>query len=141
MEVLLSRVANTYWVDNRIRSQRVVPRRTSALPSVGEISTELIGSRSEVRRRGGVIPSWVIFGMIIVAITALCVTVTTRTNVHMRTASSQYSKIRTEVETLRRKNNALEQDIRRLRSDPRTIESAARALNMAHANEIVVAVE
>ena len=137
----MSKVANTRWVDGRIRSQRVVPRTTSTLPSVGEISIELIGSRSEVRRRGGVIPSWVIFGMIIVAITALCVTVTMRTNAQMRTASSQYSKIRTEVETLKRRNDALEQDIRRLRSDPRTIESAARALNMARANEIVVAVE
>ena len=137
----MSRVANTYWVDDRIRSQRVLPRTTSTLPSVGEISIGLIGSRTEVRRRGGVIPSWVIFGMIILAIAALCTTVTMRTQAQMRTASSQYARIKNAVETLRRGNAALERDIHRLRSDPRAIESAARSLNMARANEIIVPVE
>ncbi len=137
----MSRVANTYWVDDRIRSQRVVPRTTSTLPSVGEISIGLIGSRTEVRRRGGVIPSWVIFGMIILAIAALCATVTMRTHAQRRTASSQYVRIKNNVETLRRGNAALEMDIHRLQKDPRAIESAARSLNMARANEIIVPVE
>jgi len=61
----LSKVANTYWVDERIRSQRVLPRRTNtSLASIEQISMEIIGSRTEVRRRGGIIPSWVVFGMI-----------------------------------------------------------------------------
>ena len=137
----MSRVANTYWVDERIRSQRVVPRTTSSLPSVGELSIELIGSRAEVRRRGGVIPSWVVFGMIILAIAAVCATVTRRTQAQMRTSLSQYVRIKNDVETLRRGNAALETDIHRLRSDPRAIESAARSLNMARPNEIIVPVE
>src|SRR5438093_1064394 len=52
----LSRVANTYWVDERISSQRVLPRTPSTLPSVRELSLDLIGTRTDVRRRGGVIP-------------------------------------------------------------------------------------
>ena len=137
----MSRVANTYWVDNRIRSQRVIPRTASTLRSVRELSLDLIGTRTEVRRRGGVIPSWVIFGMIIVATFALCVTVTMRTQAQMRTASEQYLKIQHNVDALRRSNAVLARDIQRLQSDPRSIESAARSLNMARANEIIVSVE
>lgn len=137
----MSRVANTYWVDDRIRSQRVAPRTASTLLSVRELSLELIGTRAEVRRRGGVVPSWVIFGMIIFATLALCVTATMRTHAQMRMASEQYTRIQRDVDALRRGNAVLERDIQSLRSDPRAIESAARALNMARANEIIVPVE
>ena len=58
----MSKVANTYWVDERIRAQRVSPR-ASSLASVQQISMDIIGTRTEVRRRGGIIPSWVVFGM------------------------------------------------------------------------------
>jgi cell division protein FtsB len=44
-----------------------------------------------------------------------------------------------DVQQLRESNAVLEQEIRRLNSDPRAIETAARArLNMVRANEIVV---
>ena len=138
----MSRVVGTYWVDHRIRSQHVVPRTASTFPSVRELSLEIIGTRAEVRRRGGVIPSWVIFGILILATFALCVTVTLRTHARMRVASEQYVKIQDDVESLRRGNAALETEIQRLRSDPRAIELAARSrLNMARANEIIVPVE
>ena len=137
----MSRVANTYWVDERISSQRVLPRTASTLPSVRELSLDLIGTRIEVRRRGGIIPSWVIFGMIILATIALCITVTLRTQAQMRTASEQYVRIQHDVDALRRGNAALERDVERLRRDPRAIELAARSLNMARANEIIVPVE
>jgi len=138
----LSRVANTYWVDERIRSQRVAPRVASPFAPVREISLEIIGSRAEVRRRGGIIPSWVIFGMIILATFAVCVTVTMRTRTEMNTASHQYVSIQTNVEELRSGNQALRIEVDQLRNDPRAIESAARSrLNMVRTNEIVVPVE
>lgn len=137
----MSRVANTYWVDERISSQRVDQRTPSTLPSVRELSLDVIGTRAEVRRRGGVIPSWVIFGMIILATGALCVTVSLRSLGQKRAASGQHVKIQHDVDILRRGNAALQRDIQRLRTDPRAIESAARSLNMARANEIIVPVE
>ena len=138
----MSRVANTYWVDNRIRSQRVLPRSASTLPNVRELSIEIIGTRAEVRRRGGIIPSWVILGMIILATLSLCVTVSMRSHGEMSTASAQYIRIQQDVDSLRRDNRALQSEIRRLRNDPKAIESAARSqLNMARANEIIVPVE
>lgn len=135
----MSRVVNSYWIDERIRSQRVTPRAVSSFAPMQGISLEMIGTRAEVRRRGGIIPSWVIFGMIILATFAVCVTVTARTRARMKMASQQYVKMQTAVETLRSNNRSLRKEVEQLRTDPRTIESAARSrLNMVRANEIVV---
>ena len=138
----MSRVINTYWVDERIRAQQVVPRASSPFASVREISRDIIGTPAEVRQRGGVIPAWVIFGMIILATFAICVAVTMRTRTRMAVASQQYVRMQTDVEGLRNANQSLRVEIERLRTDPRAIEAAARSrLNMVRANEIVVPIE
>jgi cell division protein FtsB len=138
----VSRVINTYWVDERIRAQRVAPRVSSPFASVKEISREIIGTPAEVRQRGGVIPAWVIFGMIVLATFAICVAVTMRTRTRMSLASQQYVRMQMDVESLRNANQFLRVEIDQLRTDPRTIEAAARSrLNMVRANEIVVPVE
>lgn len=139
----MSKVANTYWVDERIRSQRVLPRHAnSSLASVQQISMEIIGSRAEVRRRGGIIPSWVVFGMILLATFAVCVTVNMRTRAKFQIAEQQFSVMRSDVESLRSVNQSLKSEVERLRTDPRAIESAARArLNMVRNNEYVVPVD
>ena len=138
----MSRVINSYWVDERIRAQRVVPRVSSPFASVKEISLDIIGTPAEVRRRGGVIPGWVVFGMVILATLAICVAVTVRTRTRMSLASQQYVRMQTDVDGLRSTNQSLRLEIEQLRTDPRTIEAAARSrLNMVRANEIVIPVE
>ena len=137
----MSKVANTYWVDERIRAQRVSPR-ASSLASVQQISAEILGSRTEVRRRGGIIPSWVVFGMILLATFAVCVTVNMRTRARVQVAAQQLTSMQTDVEALRNVNQSLKSELQRLRTDPRSIELAARAnLNMVRSNEFVVPVE
>jgi len=109
---------------------------------VREISLDIIGTPAEVRRRGGLIPAWVIFGMVILATLGICVAVTMRTRTRMSLASQQYVRMQTDVEGLRSTNQSLRSEIQQLRTDPRTIEAAARSrLNMVRANEIVVPVE
>lgn len=139
----MRQVANTYWVDERIRAQRVTPRTTSlASVSVQQISADILGTRIEVRRRGGIIPSWVVFGMILLATFAVCVTVNMRTRTKVQVAAQQLSSMQTDVEALRHVNQALKSDLERLRTDPQTIEDAARSgLNMVRSNEFVVPVE
>ena len=138
----MNRAENTYWVDDRLRAQRVAERAIPSFPPARDLSRELIGTRTEIRRRGGIIPSWVIFGMIILATFALCVTVTMRTHAEMRSAIEQHQQISAEVETLRTTNASIETEVRRLRTDPRAVEAAARTrLNMVRANEIVVPAE
>ena len=142
-EVLkVSKVANTYWVDERIRAQRVAPRVNSPLASMQQISAEILGTRTEVRRRGGIIPSWVVFGMILLATFAVCVTVNMRTRAKVQVAAQQLTAMQTDVEALRNVNQSLKAEVQRLRTDPRTIELAARAqLNMVRSNEYVVPVD
>ena len=138
----MSRAANTFWVDERIRSQRVAPRTSASLASVQQISLEILGTRTEVRRRGGIIPSWVVFGMILLATFAICVTVNMRTRTKVHVAAQQLTAMQTDVEALRTVNTTLKAEVQRLRTDPRTIEIAARSrLNMVRANEYVVPVE
>ena len=137
----MSKVAN-YWVDERIRAQRVAPRTNSSLASVQQISIDILGTRTEVRRRGGIIPSWVVFGMILLATLAVCVTVNMRTRAKVHVAAQQLSAMQTDVDALRNVNQSLKAEVQRLRTDPRTIELAARArLNMVRSNEYVVPVE
>jgi len=134
-------VANTYWVDERIKAQRVA-HRAASLASVRDVSLDIIGSRADVRRRGGVIPSWVVFGMVLLATLAVCVTVNMRTRAKMLNATEQYAIIQTDVEALRSSNRTLREEINQLKTDPRAIEAAARSrLNMVRSNEIVVPVE
>lgn len=138
----MSRVINTYWLDERIRAQRVIPRASSPFVSIREISRDIVGTPAEVRQRGGVIPAWVIFGMIILATSAICVAVTMRTRTRMALASQQYVRMQMDVEGLRRANQSLRVEIERLSTDARTIETAARSrLNMVRPNEIVIPVE
>ncbi|HEX8888425.1 MAG TPA: septum formation initiator family protein [Pyrinomonadaceae bacterium] len=138
----MNKAANIYWVDNRLRTQRVATRDLPALAPARELSLEIIGTRTEIRRRGGLIPSWVFFVTIILATFALCVTVTMRTHAEMRAASQQYETLNSQVETLRNNNAALASEVQRLRNDPRSIESASRAqLKMVRPNEIIVPIK
>ncbi len=138
----MSKVANTYWVDERIRAQHVAPRAGGSLASMQQISIDIIGSRTEVRRRGGLIPSWVVFGMILLATFAVCVTVNMRTHAKFQVAAQQFSTMESDVEALRNVNQSLKAEVERLRNDPRAIEAAARArLNMVRSNEYVVPVD
>jgi len=119
-----------------------VTPRTSSLASVQQISMEIIGTRTEVRRRGGIIPSWVVFGMILLATFAVCVTVNMRTRARVHVAAQQLTAMETDVAALRGVNQSLKSELDRLRTDPRAIELAARArLNMVRSNEFVVPVE
>ncbi|HLL15344.1 MAG TPA: septum formation initiator family protein [Pyrinomonadaceae bacterium] len=138
----MNKAANTYWTDSRLNAQRPAARPLTLAAPARELSRELVGTRAEVRRRGGLIPSWAVFTMIMLATFALCVTVTMRTHAEMRGAEQKFSQMRTEVQALSNTNDSLRREAERLQNDPRAIEAAARArLNMVRANEFVVPVD
>ncbi|MCA1815685.1 MAG: septum formation initiator family protein [Acidobacteria bacterium] len=138
----MNKVANSYWTDARLDAQQPAPRALTFPLSAAELSRELVGTRAEVRRRGGIIPSWVAFTMIMLATFALCLSVTMRTHAQMQSAGQRYAQMDADVQTLRNSNDSLRREVERLREDPRAIESAARTrLNMVRANEIVIPVE
>ena len=139
----MNKVANTAWIDSRLQAQRVATRALPSLASPArELSREILGTRTEIRRRGGLIPSWVVFVTVILATFALCVTVTMRTHAEQVAAIQHYEKLSSEVEALRNNNASLASEVNRLRSDPRAIEAAARErLKMVRANEIIVPIQ
>lgn len=138
----MNKAANTYWTDTRLDVQRPTARPLSLATPARNLSRELVGTRSEVRHRGGLIPSWAVFTMIMLATFALCVSVTMRTHAEMRSAEQKFSEMNMDVQALSQTNESLRQEVRRLRNDPRAIEAAARTrLNMVRPNEIVVPVD
>ena len=138
----MNKAANTYWADARLATQRPIARALPFTAQVGELSRELVGTRTEVRRRGGLVPSWAVFCMIMLATFALCVTVTMRAHAELRSAAQRHEQMSTSNAALRNTNDSLRREVQRLRSDSHAIEAAARTrLNMVRANEIVVPVE
>ncbi len=139
----MNKAANTYWTDSRLDAQRPATRPLTLATPARELTRELVGSRTEVRRRGGLIPSWAVFTMIMLATFALCVTVTMRTHAEMRNAEQKFSQMSTEVQAISNTNDSLKREVKRLQDhNSRAIEDAARArLNMIRPNEIVVPVD
>ena len=139
----MNKAANTYWTDSRLAAQRPAARPLTLAAPARELSRELVGTRAEVRRRGGLIPSWAVFTMIMLATLALCVTVTMRTHAERQSAEQKFSQMRTEVQAINNTNDSLKREIKQLQDrNSRAIEDAARArLNMIRPNEIVVPVD
>jgi cell division protein FtsB len=131
--------ANPFWIDSRLDAQRPVARAASLPSPTADTFAGVVGTRADARRRAFSIPSWVVFSMIMLATFAVCVTVTMRTHAARGAAEQRFGQMEAEVQGIRQKNEALRRDVERLRMDPRTRETAARArLNMVRANEVVV---
>jgi cell division protein FtsB len=131
--------ANPFWTDSRLATQRPAVRALTLPSPAVETVTETASIRAVARRRDLSVPSWVFFCTIMLATFAVCVTVTMRADAAMRGAAQKYEQVNTDVGQIRETNEALKREVERLRSDPRAIETAARArLNMLHPNEVVV---
>lgn len=142
------KVENIYWTDSRLAAQRV---NTSALTAhgIGAIHTNItslpfpaITERHTASRRIGFISSWAVFTMVIFAFVGLCLAVNRRANAELSNANRQVDQMRSAVDTLRNANATIENEVNRLRTDPRAIEAAARKrLNMARPDEVVFAID
>jgi cell division protein FtsL len=134
----LNRVGNTYWLSNRQVAQRVAAQAIPTLP-VREISRELLPATLVWLR---LIPSWVFLAMILLATMGICSTVIVRSRAELSAATVEYSRMSSEIASMHRSNTSLQVEIRRIASDPSTIESAARErLGMVRPNDIIVPIE
>jgi cell division protein FtsB len=80
--------------------------------------------------------------MILIATLGICSTVILRSRTELKASSLEYGRMASEIESMRRANTSLQVEIRRMASDPDTIESAARErLGMVRPNDIVVPIE
>jgi cell division protein FtsB len=88
------------------------------------------------------IPSWMFLAMILMATLGICSTVITRSKAELKASTTEYGRISSEIASIRRSNTSLQVEIRRMASDPGTIESAARErLGMVRPNDVVVPIE
>ena len=134
----MNRVGNTYWLSNRKLTQPAAVQALPALP-VRELSHELFPAALASLR---LIPSWIFLAMILTATLGICSTVVIRSRAELKASSSQFDRMTSQVDVLRRSNAALQVEIHRLSTDPGMIESAARErLGMVRPNDIVVPIE
>jgi cell division protein FtsB len=90
-------------------------------------------------RRIALIPSHVIFAMILLAALAICSTAIRRSRAQLTVSTLHYQQMSAEIDVMRRSNASLVREISRITSDPAVIESSARArLGMVRANDIVI---
>lgn len=141
----MNKVANSYSLNNRVAAQRHTslisrPGGTSArkypmfAPGRAEVR-ERIAKRAE-RRRKGFLPHWIIFTFVLAFTFTFCAIVNVKTRTEMQTELQQQQLLHTEIKKLENENIELADEVRRLQSDPVTIERAARErLNMARPDE------
>ncbi len=94
--------------------------------------------------RGAVafVPSWIYLGMILLAASAICLTVNLRGRAEARLAARQFEQVATDTDAMRKSNAQLELQVRQITTDPAIIESAARArLGMVRPTDIVVPIK
>ena len=134
----MNRAGNTYWLSSRQVTQRAAAQAIPTLP-IRELSRDLFPATLGWFR---LIPSWVFLAMILLATLGICATVIVRSKAELRASTFEYSRMSSEIASMRRSNTSLQVEIRRIASDPNTIESAARArLGMVRPNDIIVPIE
>ena len=134
----MTRVGNTYWLSNRQMNQGVAAQTIPAL-SVREFSRDLFPAALHGLR---LIPSWIFLAMILIATLGICSTVILRSNEELKVSTLEYGRIGTEINSIRRSNNTLQDQISRIASDPASIELAARErLGMVKPSDIIVPIE
>lgn len=134
----MNRVGNTYWLSNRHATQRV---SAQALPTIGvrEFSREFVPSVVDGLR---LIPSWIFLAMILVATLGICSTVIVRSRAELKASTIEFGRMTSEIAAIRKSNSSMQLEIRRIATDPFTIESAARErLGMVRPDDVVVPVE
>jgi len=133
----LNRVANPYRVSVRAQNRGAISQLSPTA-----FRTRVTTFDGIARGAVAFLPSWIYLGMILVAASAICVTVNLRGNAEAKSAARQFQQLTTEVDTVRKSNAQLEVQVRQITTEPAIIESAARArLGMVRPTDIVVPIK
>jgi cell division protein FtsB len=131
----LNRTANSYRFGPQPLSRTAISQfgRASVL-RMRATTFETVGSRA-----ASFVPSWIYLGMILLAASAICITVNLRGNAEAKSAARQFEQLAMDIATIRKSNAQLELQVRQITTEPAIIESAARArLGMVRPTDIVV---
>lgn len=141
----MNRVKSTYWPDNLLARQQVGTAvtgwgRDDARAAQSGWWQTLVGTRAEVRQRGGIIPTWVPMTAIILTGLMLCASAITRTRSAMHAASARYNSELATVEKIRQDTATLRVKVQKFQQDPAAVADAAHQYGMIRANERIVTV-
>ena len=137
----MNRAKNIYWDDNLLKRQRVLGgtlNDSNTLPALKQWGRAVVGTRAEVRQRGGVIPSWVPLIAIMLAMTFLCATAIMRTRASLEQARERHASESLRVAQVRQDTAALRVEVQRLQHDPAAVADAAHQYGLIRPNEKVV---
>ncbi len=135
----MNRAGNTYWLTNRQTNPEVAGQQSVPTLAPREFSRELIPATLTGLR---LIPSWILLAMILTATVGICSTVILRSREELKASTHEFSRMSSEISSMYRSNASLQVEIRRIATDPITIESAARErLGMVRPTDIVVPIE
>lgn len=134
----MNRVANSYRFSAR-PVNRVAISQTGPASVLRAHATAFDGIA-----RGAIVfvPSWIYLGMILLAASAICVTVNLRGSAEAKSGARQLQQLATDIDAMRKSNARLELQVRQIKTDPAIIESAARVrLGMVRPTDIVVPIK
>lgn len=121
------------------------PVNRIAIPQLGPASvlrTHTTTLDGIARGAVALVPSWIYLGMILMAASAICLTVNLRGSAEAKSAARQFQQLATDVDGMRKSNARLELEVHQITAEPAIIESAARArLGMVRPTDIVVPIK
>ena len=121
----MSKAANTYWDNGR------------TMPGIRSARGAGVSKTRVTRGADRIMPRWFAFAIpvLLSAMVVLTLNVRAWTNVQNEYQTNQ--QLNAEIERLTSENGSLQEEIHRLRYDPKTIEREARKLGMGRMNEKV----
>lgn len=136
----MNKAVNSFSLNNRLAAprRRTLAETAIARPAIGTLPRKtpvFLPGRAEVReqiakraalRQKNFLPAWIIFAAIVAFTFAFCAIVNVKTRSEMHEELQQQQLLHAEIEQLQNDNSALADEVRRLHSDPATIERAAR---------------
>lgn len=117
----MSKDVTTYW------------NKTSSISNMRNVKR----SKNNCKGRSAT-PQWFVFTVIVAITFLLCLAINFRAFSDMRRQSIEYTSLNTEIDKLTTENLVLQEEIRNLKNDPRTIEREARKIGMSRPNEKIL---
>jgi len=87
------------------------------------------------------IPLYALVAMVVIGLTGVCITVTLRTHSELQNATSAHNRLQAQIARQTAENQRLQQELRQLDTDPRTIERSAREMGLVRQNETILVVD
>ncbi|MCB1023240.1 MAG: septum formation initiator family protein [Acidobacteria bacterium] len=116
----MSKVANTYW--NKTNGSLQRPKDRSGARKSGKAAT----------------PQWFIFTVIVSVTFILCLAINFRAFSELREQSIENTELNAEIEKLTTETIVLQEEIKNLNDDPKTIAREARKIGMSRPNEKIL---